>query len=225
MNTHAHINLSRQGGISLVEVMVGLLIGLFLMGGMMQVFDHSKRGYRYQAGLSQVQEQGRFAMEFLTVNLRVAGFPGSNPPAGNKIQGQDAATDIVAVRFVSTTGNDCQDNAAPGGIAFNTFRINQNNLECSGDGVNWEVFVQNIEDMQIPYGEDLNNDGVANRYVRANQGPVWNNVVSARVALLARSANNMTRTSESFVNLAGNTVNSNDQRLRRSFTSMINLRN
>ncbi len=214
---------SRQSGISLVEIMIGLLIGLFLMGGLLQVFDQSKRGYRYQAGLSQVQEQGRFAMEFLTVNLRLAGFPGSNPPAGNKLQGTDAATDTVAVRL--TSAFDCRNIATAGGVAVNTFRINQNNLECSGDGVNWEVFVQDIEDMQILYGEDTDADGVANRYVRANQGPTWNNVVSARVALLARSSDFMIRGSETFVNLAGNTVDPNDMRLRRSFVSMINLRN
>jgi type IV pilus assembly protein PilW len=221
MNTYTSKH-SRQGGFSLVEIMIGLLIGLFLMGGLLQVFDHSKRGYKYQEGLSQVQEQGRFAMEFLTVNLRVAGFPGSNPPAGNKIQGVDNATDMVTVLVTSTS--DCR-NIATGGVAQNIFRINLNNLECSGDGVNWEVFVQDIEDMQILYGEDLDADGVANRYLRANQNPTWNNVVSARVALLARSADFMTRTPESFVDLTGNTVNPNDQRLRRSFISMINLRN
>jgi len=222
MNRQPGIRHSSQVGMTLVELMIGMLIGLFLMGGLMKVFDDSKRGYQYQAGLSLIQEQGRFAMEFLTINLRVAGFPGNNPPAGNKIEGTDGATDTVTVRFNAAT--DCR-NIATGGVAVNRFRINQNNLECSGDGANWEVFVQDIDDMQILYGEDLDADGVANRYVRANQGPTWANVVSVRISLLAQSADFMTRTTESFVNLTGNTINPADNRLRRSFVSMINLRN
>ena len=186
MNTRRQcIGNTRQRGLSLVEIMVSLLIGVFLMGGVLQIFDSSKRGFRYQEGMSQVQEQGRFAMEFLTANLRVAGYPANNPPAGNKIFGTDGGSDTVTVRFDSVL--DCRDAAAAGGVAVNQYRINQNNLECSGDGANWDIFVPDIEDMDILYGEDLTADGFANRFIRADQGPTWNNVVSARVSLLARS--------------------------------------
>ena len=178
---------SRQRGVTLVELMIAMLVGLFLMGGVFFVFERTKQTYRYQNGLSQVQEQGRFAIGFLTTSLRVAGFPGDNPPAGNKIQGTDGATDTVTIRL--TDNLDCRD-VATGGVAVNQFRINNSNLECSGDGATWDIFVQNVEDMQILYGEDLDADGVANRYLTATQGPTWNNVVSARVSLLLRSTDN-----------------------------------
>ncbi len=220
-DTHSGPN-SRQRGVTLVELMIAMLVGLFLMGGVLMVFDRTKQAYRYQNGLAQVQEQGRFAIAFLTQSLRVAGFPGDNPPAGNRIQGTDGATDSVTVRL--RDNRDCRD-VATAGVAVNRFRINANNLECSGDGITWDVYVQNVEDMQIMYGEDLDADGVANRYVTATEGPNWANVVTARVSLLARSTDFAAVQPEDHVNLAGNIVAAQDNRLRRSFASTIALRN
>ena len=213
---------SRQRGVTLVELMIAMLVGLFLMGGVLMVFERTKQAYRYQNGLAQVQEQGRFAIAFLTQSLRVAGFPGDNPPAGNKIEGVDGATDSVTVRL--RDNRDCRD-IATAGVAVNRFRINANNLECSGDGITWDVYVQNVEDMQILYGEDLDADGVANRYVTATEGPTWANVVTARVSLLARSTDFAAVLPEDHVNLNGNIVAAQDNRLRRSFATTITLRN
>ncbi len=213
---------SRQRGVTLVELMIAMLVGLFLMGGTLLVFEKTKQAYRYQNGLAEVQEQGRFAIAFLTQSLRVAGFPGDNPPAGNKIQGTDGATDTVTVRL--RDNRDCRD-IATAGVVVNRFRINANNLECSGDGITWDVYVQNIEDIQILYGEDLDADGVANRYVTATEGPNWANVVTARVSLLARSTDFAASVPEDHVNLSGNIVAAADNRLRRTFSTTITLRN
>ncbi len=213
---------SRQRGVTLVELMIAMLVGLFLMGGMLMVFDRTKQAYRYQNGLAQVQEQGRFAIAFLTQSLRVAGFPGDNMPPGNKIEGIDGLTDTVTVRL--RDNRDCRD-VATAGVAVNRFRINANNLECSGDGITWDVYVQNVEDLQILYGEDLTADGVANRYVTATQAPAWANVVTARVSLLARSADRAAVWPEDHVNLNGNIVAADDNRLRRTFSTTITLRN
>ncbi len=213
---------SRQRGLTLVELMIAMLVGLFLMGGLLTVFDRTKQTYRYQNGLAQVAEQGRFAIIFLTQSLRVAGFPGDNIPPGNKIEGLDGLTDTVTVRLRDNL--DCRD-VATGGVAVNRFRINASNLECSGDGITWDVYVRNVEDMQILYGEDLDDDGLANRYLTATEGPDWTNVVVARVSLLVRSTDNTTLQPEEYQNLFGNTVAAQDKRLRRSFVTTIALRN
>ncbi len=213
---------ARQRGVTLVELMIAMLLGLFLVGGVFLMFDRTKQAYRYQSGLAQVQEQGRFAISFLTRSLRIAGFPGDDMPPGNKIEGVDGPTDTVAVRLRDNL--DCRD-VATAGVAVNRFRINASNLECSGDGVNWDVYVQNVEDMQILYGEDLDADGLANRYLTAAEGPDWANVVVARVSLLVRSTDNTTLQPEEYQNLFGNTVAAQDKRLRRSFVTTIALRN
>ena len=219
MHTGPH---SRQRGLTLVELMIAMLLGLFLVGGVFLLFDRTKQAYRYQNGLAQVQEQGRFATQFLTKSLRIAGFPGDNMPPGNKIEGVDSLTDTVTVRLRDNL--DCRD-VVTAGVAVNRFRINASNLECSGDGINWDVYVQNIEDMQILYGEDLDADGFANRYLTATEGPVWADVVAARVSLLVRSTDNASFQSEEYQDLFGNIVAAQDKRLRRLFVTTIALRN
>lgn len=68
--------LVKQKGLSLVELMVAMLLGLVLMAGVLQVFLASKRTYTYQTALSRVQENGRIAQEFFSRDIRMAGYTG-----------------------------------------------------------------------------------------------------------------------------------------------------
>jgi type IV pilus assembly protein PilW len=65
-----------QRGLSLIELMVALTIGLLLSFGILQIFSASKTAYQLQEGLSRIQENGRFAAQFLQGKLRMAGFMG-----------------------------------------------------------------------------------------------------------------------------------------------------
>ena len=62
-----------QTGMTLIEIMIALLIGVFLLGGVLQIFVGSKQTNRMQEGLSRLQESGRFAMDFLSRDIRMAG--------------------------------------------------------------------------------------------------------------------------------------------------------
>jgi type IV pilus assembly protein PilW len=65
-----------QSGMTLIEIMIALLIGAFLLGGVLQIFIGSKQTNRMQEGLSRLQENGRFAMDFITKDIRMADFWG-----------------------------------------------------------------------------------------------------------------------------------------------------
>ncbi|GGL96623.1 hypothetical protein GCM10009425_04520 [Pseudomonas asuensis] len=67
---------SRQRGLSLVELMVAIVLGLLLIGGVLQIFLSSNKTYKTNLALSEVQEAGRFAMEFLTFDIRNASYRG-----------------------------------------------------------------------------------------------------------------------------------------------------
>jgi type IV pilus assembly protein PilW len=67
-------NKTYQTGMTLIEIMIALLIGAFLLGGVLQIFISSKQTYRMQENLSRLQENGRFAMEFLSRDIRMAGY-------------------------------------------------------------------------------------------------------------------------------------------------------
>ncbi|WP_288132564.1 PilW family protein [Microbulbifer sp.] len=67
---------SSQKGISLVELMISITIGLILMTGVVQLFLSSRATFSTQQGLARVQETGRLAMEFLAEDIRMAGYMG-----------------------------------------------------------------------------------------------------------------------------------------------------
>ena len=69
--------MKRQLGLSLVELMVSITIGLFLMAGAVQTFLMSKANYTAQNDVARAQEGGRFAVEFLNFDARMAGYIGT----------------------------------------------------------------------------------------------------------------------------------------------------
>ena len=74
-----------QRGLSLVELMIALLLSTLLIGGVLQMFLSSKQTYSTNNALFRVQENGRFAMEFLAYDLRNAGYKGECMGAPNNL--------------------------------------------------------------------------------------------------------------------------------------------
>ncbi|MFT4247691.1 MAG: PilW family protein [Pseudomonas sp.] len=67
---------ARQTGLSLIELMIAMLIGLVLMAGVIQVFAASRMAYQLSEGLARNQENSRFAIDYLQRDLRMAGHFG-----------------------------------------------------------------------------------------------------------------------------------------------------
>lgn len=63
-------------GVTLVELMIALLIGTILVLGLIQVFTASRSAYQLSEGLARTQENGRFALDYLQRDLRMAGHFG-----------------------------------------------------------------------------------------------------------------------------------------------------
>ena len=66
----------RQQGLSLVELMVAIVVSLILLAGVIQIFFGTKQSYRMQEAQSRLQENGRFAVQLITQDARVADFWG-----------------------------------------------------------------------------------------------------------------------------------------------------
>lgn len=71
----------------MVELMVGMMVGLFITGAVITVFVESERSFGQDERLHQMQESGRFTLRLLAGELTMAGFWGS----------VDAPTDSLAV--------------------------------------------------------------------------------------------------------------------------------
>ncbi len=65
-----------QQGLTLVEILVAMTISLVLLAGVVQILVGSKASYRINEAQSRLQENGRFALQMMAKDVRMAGFWG-----------------------------------------------------------------------------------------------------------------------------------------------------
>jgi len=88
------LNKKNQKGISIIEIMVSLVINSLVLIAIIQLFSQNKTNYVQQEELSRMQENGRFAMEYISRDLRYADFWGCVPDPSavqNNVVGTNAA--------------------------------------------------------------------------------------------------------------------------------------
>lgn len=65
-----------QRGLTLLELMLAMFVGLVMTAGIVQLYLSNKQTYRVQEGLARLQENARFAAEHIARDLRLAGYRG-----------------------------------------------------------------------------------------------------------------------------------------------------
>jgi len=101
----------RQTGLSMVELMVALLIGTLITGAVLQMFIGSRATYAVHTALAAMQENARFAIEFLSRDLRKAGYTGcsTNTTLANTLRDTDNGNGILA-QFDMSSPVSLEDN-------------------------------------------------------------------------------------------------------------------
>lgn len=100
----------RMSGLSLVELLVAVALGLFLSLALVAVFVMSNRAYSDAERESRMGDNGRFAMQLLTRELRHAGFVGGPPLSSVEADGDlgavasDCTGDASALAFLVPSG-------------------------------------------------------------------------------------------------------------------------
>jgi len=115
---------------SLIELMVAVLIGSFLILGLVEVFAASRTAYQMSEGMARVQENSRFAMDYLQRDLRMAGHFGcvndqSHAQTAGALQSHFENKDFPLQFNVSIQGYEAQG-TAPG-----------NTLDLAMAAANW----------------------------------------------------------------------------------------
>ncbi|TQV77559.1 prepilin-type N-terminal cleavage/methylation domain-containing protein [Aliikangiella marina] len=230
---------AKQKGFSLVELMVAALLGLVLLGGVIQLFLGSNENYRMQDELASIQEDGRFALMFLNEQIEMAGWtdPSSSQVVsaidfGNSADGLNDTIAMSYVRAIDGVNNlDCNGNVVLNGIVTNQFSVNADNeLVCRGMGAGGvaQPLISGVSSFQVLYGVETElvcPDGVVDRYMtrdEVNAAGLTGNVMAVRVSLLLNSgeeilAENLTDQFQ----VADQNLNFNDRRVRRLFQETV----
>lgn len=126
-------------GFTLIELMVSLAIGLLVALAAVQMFVTNQQSFNLQRGMGDVQDNGRFALDFIGRDVRMADLRPAGAQAGNMGRGivmavSDApgvtattislddsinlgigSNDQVVIQYAVTpySNRDCEGNVAP----------------------------------------------------------------------------------------------------------------
>jgi type IV pilus assembly protein PilW len=106
-------------GMTLIELMVSMTLGLVIIGGATSVVIANRQSYRTSEALSQLQESQRAAFELLSRDVREAGFNGcdSRGRVANVLE-RNAANLFWWQTWVGMQGQE--GNQASGAVSFGT---------------------------------------------------------------------------------------------------------
>jgi type IV pilus assembly protein PilW len=92
MSQHRHGMPKANRGVTLVELMVALSIGSFLIIGAVQVYNQSRQAYVINESIARVQETAQFALDTIEADLRMASNWGRSS-RGDSIEGRSMPGD------------------------------------------------------------------------------------------------------------------------------------
>lgn len=99
MKSHLIVGRHKVSGLSLVELMIAMVLGLLITAAVVQLFLTNRQTYNVQQGVASIQEQGRFAVDFLAQEMMTAGY-------GNDGKAFAIASDIGGGRSSDGTLSD-----------------------------------------------------------------------------------------------------------------------
>jgi len=180
--------INRSAGFTIIEVMITLVITMVLVLGSVKFLMSARKSNQVQMALSGLNVSGRFGLDQVTRDIRMSGFRASDWTLGPLTNVLTAIDEVSAdggdsLTVVYEGRRDCTFALAPGGLVTNVYQVVDGALTCNGQPV-----TGGIQEMQIYFGEDTDNNRVANRWLPpGTAGLDMSRVVSVRVHLLART--------------------------------------
>lgn len=97
----------RERGVTLIELMVALVIGTLLIAGAVTVYMQSRTTYRTTETVARIQEVGRYALNVIEPDVRLAGFWGmtNRPEAVENTVADSAITNNCAAGWIGNAAN------------------------------------------------------------------------------------------------------------------------
>lgn len=145
------ITKAKSSGFTMVELLVGLVLSLFIIAVTITYMTTSSRTFRVQTNESLIQENARFAIEVLTQNFRLAGLNPSN----------NFANDLAVVYA------DTKCPAGEAGLASG----DAGTVVCTKDGAN-DATDNNSDRIAIDYMVDASKSSTAVTAFGCNSQPI-----------------------------------------------------
>lgn len=138
-----------QKGLSLIELMIGLLVGLILLGGVLQTMLASKEASSARQNMAAITDNARFLFEFMARDLRMVGrgFDASSAPLGYSISGGDKA--LTAEYYVPASGGT--EVLISVAYTYDGSSVSYSRTE-NGGGAQGGELIENVSDFKVAFG-------------------------------------------------------------------------
>ncbi len=143
--------MKKQRGLSLVELMIATVIGLMLMNAVIDIMLNSRQTSRMMEGLSRTQENGRFALDIFSRDIRMAGYQSPDNNDGSAIDlffqgdcggfnpctsnGAGTASDSIAIQFDPPPDDGTETDCTGAGVGATTTIANVYFIAVDASGV------------------------------------------------------------------------------------------
>jgi type IV pilus assembly protein PilW len=204
--------LTGERGFTLLEILIALTIGLFMLGALLIIVQTNRTVFGNQNKLSQLHDAERMALTMMsdviqsagyfpdpTINTQNSALAAAAPFAlGQAISGTYSAAspgDQINVRYMTTGGDNilnCSGLSNPTGgpntLYVNSFQVVNNQLVCTMNGTQYTL-VDGITNLSFMYGVKADATAPANdvdTYMNAAQvtaAGLWGNVITVQVQL------------------------------------------
>jgi prepilin-type N-terminal cleavage/methylation domain-containing protein len=178
---------SSYQGFTLVEVLLSIALGAAIVLATTELLLEGRGSLQYQSQWRELHERGRHLMQFLSTELRKAGYPRVGY-SGTALSGSDGSgstpDDSVTIGYQG--GQDCAGSAA----TTIRYYLDGSDLRCDGNGgasPTPQTLSSHIDGLQLRYGADSDGDGSIERYHAASAITDWGTIKSVTIAVLLRS--------------------------------------
>ena len=229
----------KQRAFTLVELMIALALSGIVLAAVAHAFLGSKVSFMLNRGLATLQDNGRHGIATLERYVRMTGFQNRNAalgPLDDAIGGTASpGSDTLPLRFgtgATPALTDCAGTMASANdlieLAFT--RDANNDLICKTLSLvslktTSVPLVSGVEYFAVRYGEDTNNDHIADLFAAADKVTNMQNVIAVQLCLIVNSQDRTDAMSHTLIDCDGNKTTTADGLLRRRFLTTVNLRN
>lgn len=74
--TGEKMTVNKQSGLSIIELMIAMVVGLILIAGVLSIFLSSRKSYGVNSAVARVQQNARFSLDYIRTATRMAGYMG-----------------------------------------------------------------------------------------------------------------------------------------------------
>lgn len=124
--------MQKQQGFSIVELMIALALGSLITLAAVQLFSTNQRTFQLQQGLTDVQEQGRFALDYISRDIRLMGL--RDPAVVGPDPGLLLADTTVGAMVMPASSDGGAVGAGNDRLTF-SFHAENGDMDCEGDSV------------------------------------------------------------------------------------------